>query len=286
MDIFSDPNVLMQWRSSLEQSGKRIAFVPTMGNLHDGHISLFKMAQEHADILMVSLFVNPLQFSINEDLDKYPRTLQADIDKLKAIGADCIFTPAMGLNWLPENKAFETLVHAPPVSKQHDGVSRPQFFTGVCTIVAKLFNVVAPHIAIFGKKDYQQYRVIQAMVRDLNYPIELMAGEIIRDPDGLAMSSRNSYLNEKERRNAPHLRHLMLEAAEVLITEGFQAWETMQTKMTNGLKERNFKIDYLSLCRADSLEIAKPGDTECVLLAAVWVGQQRLIDNIEITVTK
>ena len=255
-----------------------LGFVPTMGALHDGHLHLVEMAKADCDRLIVSIFVNPKQFAPHEDLDKYPRTLAADMEKLEALGVDAVYTPAVDEIY-PEG--FATKISVSQISAPLEGEFRPQFFDGVATVVAKLFFQIMPDRAYFGEKDYQQLQVIKRMVQDLNLPIEIVGVPTVRDPNtGLALSSRNAYLSDEERAIAEQLNIVLLTMAEK-IDDGFdyrdvEAWGTAE------LKIRGFeKVDYCAIRDAQTLEPARNGSkAEKRILAAAWLGKTRLIDNV------
>ena len=217
------------------QANKKIAVVPTMGNLHEGHLALVKTAQQHADIVVVTLFVNPTQFGANEDLDSYPRTFQDDCDKLDALNTSILFAPNID-EMYPLGGDQTTHVHVPNMTQVLCGASRPGHFDGVTTIVSKLFNITRADIAIFGEKDYQQLAVIRRMVNDLNIPIKIIGKPIVREPDGLAMSSRNGYLSEKERRIAPRL-HQLLQTIKQEIIEGNHDLNSLESHAITDLIE-------------------------------------------------
>lgn len=260
------------------QANKKIAVVPTMGNLHEGHLALVKTAQQHADIVVVTLFVNPTQFGANEDLDSYPRTFQDDCDKLDALNTSILFAPNID-EMYPLGGDQTTHVHVPNMTQVLCGASRPGHFDGVTTIVSKLFNITRADIAIFGEKDYQQLAVIRRMVNDLNIPIKIIGKPIVREPDGLAMSSRNGYLSEKERRIAPRL-HQLLQAIKQEIIEGNHDLKSLESQAITDLIEAGFKPDYLQIYQRNELRPATENDKEIIILAAAFLGSTRLIDNI------
>lgn len=264
------------------QSGQRIALVPTMGNLHDGHMSLIAKAAEHADFVVASIFVNPLQFGPNEDLDSYPRTLADDRAKLEAAGCALLFTPTEALMY-PHGMQRHTLVHVPGVSEGLCGGSRPGHFDGVATVVTKLFNMVLPDLAVFGEKDYQQLAVIRKMVDELNLPVEIMGAAIVRHSDGLALSSRNGYLDAAQRKTAPAL-HACLQQSVERIQSGRRDYDALLQQASGELVTAGLRPDYLELREADSLQPAGPDSNRLVILAAAFLGNTRLIDNIEFTV--
>lgn len=272
---------LAQLRSCVAQArsaGKHIAFVPTMGNLHAGHIALITQAVARADFVIASIFVNPLQFGPNEDLDSYPRTLAADQSKLEAAGCNLLFTPS-AQDIYPNGMAQQTIVSVPGVSSGLCGGSRPGHFDGVSTVVCKLFNMVQPDLALFGEKDYQQLAVIRKMVADLNMPIEICGVAIVRDSDGLALSSRNGYLNAQQRADAPALQQCM-QSVKTHIKNGNRDYAALFAQFNSDLQAAGFRLDYVELRDALSLEPADTDSRNMVLLAAAYLGTTRLIDNL------
>ena len=267
-------------RAALAQAGGRVGFVPTMGNLHSGHLALVREARRLADTVVVSIFVNPLQFGANEDLDSYPRTLEADQAALRAEGVDLLFAPPVEVMY-PVPLARQTRVEVPGISDLYCGASRPGHFAGVATVVCKLFNMVQPDLAVFGKKDYQQLRVIRQMVRDLAMPVEIVGLDTVREPDGLAMSSRNQYLDARERAIAPRLYQTLREAAAA-VAAGERDYAGLAARMRERLDRAGFRTDYFEFADARSLQPAAPGTDRLVILAAAWLGRARLIDNIEV----
>jgi pantoate--beta-alanine ligase len=253
-----------------------IAFVPTMGNLHEGHLSLVKLARQHGKTVVVSIFVNPLQFGPNEDFASYPRTFEADCARLEGL-ADCVFAPEVTeLYPVPQ----EIFVEPPPLAAELCGAFRPGHFRGVATVVLKLFNLARPDVAIFGKKDYQQLAVIRAMTAQLNLPLTIIGAETARAPDGLALSSRNGYLSAAERAEAPRLyRHL--ERIGKCLSAGEQDFAAQENSARADLESRGWRVDYFSVRNAATLLPAKLQDREMVILAAAWLGRTRLIDNLE-----
>lgn len=271
---------LRQAIQNARRAGQRIGFVPTMGNLHAGHLSLVQEACLQADFVVASIFVNPLQFSANEDLDKYPRTLQADSELLQNHGCHLLFTPNVE-DMYPQRQTEQTLVSVPGISEGLCGTSRPGHFTGVATVVAKLFNMVQPDLAVFGQKDYQQLAVIRRLVRDLNFPIEIIGAPIVRAADGLALSSRNGYLSVDERQRAPALYQALKRVAHAL-----QRGDTLEAACQPALvllQEQGLRLDYLEIRDALTLQPATPATQHLCILGAVFLGCTRLIDNIEIT---
>lgn len=265
------------------QNGQRIALVPTMGNLHAGHMSLIETARQHADFIVASIFVNPLQFGPNEDLDSYPRTLADDQDKLRAAGCALLFTPTDALMY-PQGMAKHTLVHVPDVSEGLCGGSRPGHFDGVATVVSKLFNMVQPDLAVFGEKDFQQLAVIRKMVSELNMPIEIIGAPIVRDTDGLALSSRNGYLDAAQRKIAPAL-YECLQQSVARIQSGERDYAALLQQAASELATAGMQPDYLELREAAGLKPADANSRELVILAAAFLGSTRLIDNIAFAVT-
>jgi pantoate--beta-alanine ligase len=261
-----------KWRSD----GESVAFVPTMGNLHAGHLQLVRMAKKNADRVVVSIFVNPIQFGAGEDFETYPRTEREDQEKLTGECADLLFQPSVTEIYAPDAK---TAVTVAGISDRYCGASRPGHFAGVATVVSKLFNIVQPDTAFFGLKDFQQFTVIKTMVRDLNIPVEIIGVDTVREPDGLAMSSRNGYLTDDEKRVAPKL-YQSLCAARDAILGGSQSYETVEQQALQFLQQAGFETDYFSVCRGSDLTKAAAEDVDLVLLAAAKLGKTRLIDNI------
>lgn len=260
-----------------KRQGETVAFVPTMGNLHLGHMTLVKEAAQRADHVVVSIFVNPLQFGQNEDLDAYPRTLAADQAALVEAGAELLFTPTPAIIY-PKGMELQTFVEVPKISDELCGASRPGHFRGVATIVCKLFNIVQPDIAVFGNKDFQQLMVIKTMVEDLSLPIEIVGIDTIREPSGLAMSSRNGYLSDEQKQQAATLKQTMDAMAEA-ISQG-QDVEQAVSEAGQQLSQAGFKLDYLSVRNAANLHPIGADDKQLVILAAAYMGSTRLIDNL------
>jgi pantoate--beta-alanine ligase len=263
------------WR----RAGLRIGLVPTMGNLHAGHLALVAGALGHADRVVTSVFVNPLQFGAGEDLDAYPRTLSDDAALLADAGNHCLFAPDEAEVY-PAGRDDLTYVDVPGLSDVLCGASRPGHFRGVATVVTKLFNMVQPDVAVFGEKDYQQLAVIRRMTADLNLPVEIVGHPIVREPDGLAMSSRNGYLTAEERETAPLLYAQLQRLAELVRTGApvhDAEWDTARS-----LSAAGFKPDYVSVRRRPDLAVPGPGDRDLVILAAAQLGRARLIDNLEL----
>ncbi len=254
-----------------------IAFVPTMGNLHDGHIELVRMARQRGSCVVVSIFVNPLQFGPNEDFDKYPRTLDADCAKLQGL-ADVVFAPAVG-DMYPEPQML--YVEPPPIANELCGAFRPGHFRGMATVVLKLFNLVQPQIAIFGKKDYQQLAIIRQMVTQFNLPIEIVGAETSRAADGLALSSRNQYLAADERTEAVHLYRTLVRVANEL-KAGAKDLAKIELEAEQALVSRSWQVDYVSIRSQHGLIEPKEGERQLVVVAAARLGKTRLIDNLEV----
>ncbi|HEY3487276.1 MAG TPA: pantoate--beta-alanine ligase [Gammaproteobacteria bacterium] len=266
---------IRQWR----QNGETIVFVPTMGNLHAGHIELVKRAKTLGQKTVVSIFVNPLQFGPNEDFAAYPRTLEQDREKLRAAGVDLLFTPTAAAVY-PQGLQAATRVEVSALSDILCGAFRPGHFAGVATVVAKLFNLVQPDVAVFGKKDYQQWRLIEIMVRDLAFPVTIIGVETVREADGLAMSSRNQYLQAQERQLAPEL-YRCLSRIRVEIESGNRNFTSLESGAIRSLENMGFKPQYVEIRSAHDL--SRPtADEALVVLAAAFIGKTRLIDNLEI----
>ena len=259
-----------------KQQHKTIAFVPTMGNLHSGHMRLVKTARNKADIVVSSIFVNPTQFGENEDLDAYPRTLEEDKKKLIAEGCDLLFTPS-SKEMYPQPDLVRVITHH--ISTLHCGASRPIHFNGVTTVVSKLFNLVQPDYAVFGLKDFQQFTILKLMVEELMMPIEMIGVDTGRADDGLAHSSRNNYLTAAEREIAPTLYQVLKDTRDAILN-GNQHWSELIKRAKMRLTEAGMTPDYFSICRQHDLEPANVEDPELVILAAAYLGQARLIDNI------
>lgn len=266
------------WRSA----GERIAFVPTMGNLHAGHLKLVEEAKLYSDKVVVSIFVNPTQFGIGEDFEAYPRTEAADKQKLSKIGADVLFLPSVGEMY---SKDALTIISVKSLSTLHCGASRPGHFDGVATVVCKLFNMVKPDTAFFGQKDFQQLVVIRRMVRDLNIPIEIRSTDTVRESSGLAMSSRNGYLSTEELQIAPKLYQALCTARDEVLL-GDKSYQHIEDKAIANLNEAGFVTDYFTVCKPDNLLKANKQDAKLVILAAAKLGRTRLIDNVCFSVAR
>lgn len=273
MQVIHDP---LSLRAGIK-AGERVAFVPTMGNLHEGHLHLVQQARKYADRVVVSIFVNPLQFGPNEDFARYPRTLEADCDRLAEAGADLVFAPAVDTMYPVPQQIF---VEPPPLAEQLCGAFRPGHFRGVATVVAKLFNLVQPQVALFGKKDYQQLAVIRALVQQLNFPIEIVGVDTVRAADGLALSSRNGYLDAQQRAEAPRLYRSLQQICRAL-EQGERDFERLQQQAIDDLQAHGWKVDYVSVREQSGLRVPAAEDSRLVVLGAAWLGATRLIDNLE-----
>lgn len=281
MQIIHHVNELRSMLAEVRRRSGRIAVVPTMGNLHRGHISLVETAVTRADFVVSTIFVNPMQFGAHEDLDKYPRTPDADIEKLTDAGCHCLFAPPVSEIY-PKGLEQHTVVSVPGISERHCGASRPGHFDGVATVVSKLFNIVGPDVAVFGKKDYQQLQVIRKMASDLCFGIEIIGVATERDSQGLALSSRNGYLSDPEKQTALCLSRTLADVAQ-RITDGERNYRVLEQQAVQVFTANGIQPDYFNICQADSLAPATPADHQLVILAAGFVGATRLIDNIEIT---
>ncbi len=270
--------VMRGYRSNSETT----AFVPTLGNLHDGHLSLVRKAKEVADRVVVSIFINPTQFDRAEDLAAYPRTVDNDLKLLLKEGIDLVFLPQTQ-EMYPEGNA--TRVEVDGISDILEGDSRPGHFSGVATIVAKLFNLVQPDVSVFGEKDFQQLMLIRRMVDDLDFGIEIIAAPTAREESGLAMSSRNNYLDEHQRKQiAPGL-FAELSRIKKAILAGDRDYSGLQKNAAEHLNQQGFKTDYIEIRNAHDLSVARQSDTELVILASAWLGKARLIDNLRVSTT-
>jgi pantoate--beta-alanine ligase len=267
---------LAQWR----RQGQRIGFVPTMGNLHEGHLQLVQRARSVADRVVVSIFVNPMQFGPGEDFETYPRTLDEDKARLEQEQADLLFAPPVEVIY-PSGLNSATRVEVPGVGEGLEADSRPGFFIGVATVVARLFNLVQPDVALFGEKDYQQLAVIRAMVTDLCWPIEIEGVPTVREADGLAMSSRNQYLDEEQRSRAPVLYQTLCSVADQVRAQR-RRYRELEAEAMKSLEQAGFSPDYVSIRHAETLQPVAEGERRCVILAAARLGKARLIDNLQV----
>jgi pantothenate synthetase (EC 6.3.2.1) len=276
--------LLRQHIRRLRQEGKRIALVPTMGNLHDGHMKLVDEAKAAADVVVVSIFVNPMQFDRADDLARYPRTLQEDSEKLNKRKVDFVFAPAPA-DIYPQGTDTQTFVDVPGISTMLEGASRPGHFRGVSTIVSKLFNLVQPDVACFGEKDYQQLALIRKMVADMGYDIEIIGVPTVRAKDGLALSSRNGYLTSDQRKIAPGLSKVMKAIGEKLLA-GERDLAEMIAIAGQELNDKGFRADDIQIRDADTLLELTDSSKRAVILMAAWLGQARLIDNKTVELTQ
>lgn len=276
MRVLTTPSEMQAWALHKKREGETIAFVPTMGALHEGHLSLFREGKKRADHLVVSLFVNPVQFGPDEDLNRYPRDVEGDLKKAEQARADIAFMPAAEVLY---PQGFQTSVSVEKLSQPLCGESRPGHFQGVAAVVLKFFNIIQPNVALFGQKDFQQLRVIQQMVQDLNLPVEIKPMPIVREGDGLAMSSRNRYLSPEERQAALSL-SLALTKAQAMVERKVEEVRTILEMVQSTLLEtKKIRIDYAKLCDPVTLGELKSLRRPALLVLACFVGNTRLIDN-------
>ena len=274
---FVDPQKLQKWCAARRQAGAKIALVPTMGYLHEGHLSLIAAAKRKgADEIVVSVFVNPAQFGPNEDYDKYPRDEKADLAKCRAAGATAVFFPTPAIMYLDGHSTFIT---EETLAAGLCGARRPGHFRGVCTVVAKLFNIVHPHLAVFGQKDFQQAAVIRRMVRDLNFDVKIAVAPIVREPSGLARSSRNTYLSDDERSRAVALSASLRQAKADVAAKVTMPWRAYRARIVKALEKAGLVVDYVEAVDAETLVPVKSLSKGVAVLLAVWCGKTRLIDN-------
>jgi pantoate--beta-alanine ligase len=284
MQRVSSVEQLRQSVAAWRAAGDRIALVPTMGNLHDGHMALFRQAYKYAKRLIVSSFVNPMQFGPSEDYERYPRTPDADSEILRRSGCDILFAPDVNEVY-PRGLAFATRVQVPGFSEILDGEFRPGHFEGVASVVMRLFSIVQPNVAIFGEKDYQQLLVIRRMAADLFLPVEIVGSPTVRAPDGLALSSRNIYLSEDERAVAPKLYEELRRVAVAIDTDDESAkdLQALETEARRNLRAFGFKVEYFTIRSANTLLTPSLSESELVILVAARLGRARLIDNTRAT---
>jgi len=275
MLVLKTAEEMQRWALRRRAEGVRLGLVPTMGYLHAGHLSLIAEARKHADDVVVSIFVNPVQFCPGEDFEKYPRDEARDLAKCEAAGAAAVFLPTPATMYAPDASVFITEER---LGKGLCGARRPGHFRGVCTVVAKLFNLALPHVAVFGQKDYQQAAIIRRMARDLNFPVRIVVAPIARESDGLALSSRNVYLSPEERRNALGLSRALAAAAEAVAGGPCQA-DDVRRRMSAVLEAHALKVDYAEIVDAETLEPAAEARRGQVALVAAYCGKTRLIDN-------
>lgn len=280
MLIIETTLILRREIKRLKQEGKRIALVPTMGNLHEGHLKLIEEARIHADVVITSIFVNPLQFDRETDLANYPRTLQEDCELLRDKQVDIIFAPS-AKEMYPHGMENQTTVDVPVLSSVLEGASRPGHFRGVTTVVSKLFNLVQPDVAMFGEKDFQQLQIIKKMVNDLCMDTSIIPVAIVRDKNGLALSSRNRLLSDNEKQQAPALYQTMQEIAEQLASGNHDINQLLQSAK-NTLEQKGFRADECFICDADTLTPLNEESRRAVILMAAWLGNTRLIDNQQV----
>ncbi|MDG2460232.1 MAG: pantoate--beta-alanine ligase [Luminiphilus sp.] len=281
MNVASDIGLLHEFIASLRGRVARIAFVPTMGNLHNGHLALVNQALETADAVIVSIFVNPTQFAAHEDLDTYPRTLEADLTALESAGVDLVFTPTASEIY-PEGGEVHTKIHVPKLGDELCGKDRPGHFDGVCTVIYRLFQIITPDLAIFGEKDLQQLLILEKMVSDLSLPVEIQSGATHRAEDGLALSSRNQYLSQSERAIAPTLWQTLQQCVRAISEPTAEPFQSAQLSACRSLEEAGFTVDYLELRTLSALSQTDSLIEDCALFAAARLGTTRLIDNIQI----
>jgi pantoate--beta-alanine ligase len=277
METVARPSTLRDRLRAWQSGSQRIALVPTMGNLHAGHLALIRHGQTLAERSVVSVFVNPTQFVSGEDFERYPRTLEADTRLLLEAGVDLIFAPEIG-DLYPHGLAGHARVEVPALDHILCGASRPGHFTGVATVVTKLLNLVMPDVAVFGRKDYQQLVLIRRLVADLDLPVSIEAVDTVREADGLALSSRNRYLSTEERAVAPGLYRVLTHTAEVL-RSGNRDYAALEAGAGSDLESLGFRPDYFAVRRASDLMVPGQTDSDLIVLAAAWLGSTRLIDN-------
>lgn len=281
MNTFHTIKGLREALAAERAKGRRIALVPTMGNLHDAHLELVKIARQNADVVVTSIFVNALQFGLNEDWDRYPRTIEEDMRKLVSVNCDYLFHPD-DVEMYPNGLVDQTRVVCPTMTDVLCGASRPGHFEGVTTVVTKLFNIVQPDVAVFGIKDFQQLAVIRRMVEDLCIPVEIVAAPIHREADGLAMSSRNSYITPAERPRVSVL-HDTLQWMVDRIREGELDFSALESEGSKRIEAEGFRVDYLAVCNSRNLEPAALDDRQITVLGAMYTSGARLIDNLSLT---
>lgn len=280
MQSFETAQTLRAELKKVRMAGKTIGLVPTMGNLHQGHLALVEQAKKHCDYVLATIFVNPMQFGIGEDFERYPKTLEQDMHKLSSASCDGLFMPSVA-EMYPNGLEQQTLVSVPKLSLRHCGKSRPGHFDGVCTVVNKLFNLTSPDKAYFGTKDFQQLLVIKKMAVDLCMPIDINAVPIQRDTNGLALSSRNAYLSENEKLTAATLFATLNKAKQAITTAAKPNFADIEALAKEDLSAAGMILDYFNICKAQTLEPALPSDAQIVILAAVFLGKTRLIDNVD-----
>jgi len=281
MDQATSVIELQQYVQHWKDHGQSIAFIPTMGNLHDGHMSLIEKGQSLSDRTICSIFVNPMQFGPNEDWDHYPRSLDSDLAKLAAVGCDLVYLPTAS-ELYPEGLDKISQVQVTDLTDNYEGAHRPGHFTGVATVVLKLFNIVKPDVSVFGKKDFQQYRVISKMVQDFNLDVQIIGQETTREASGLATSSRNQYLDAAQKETAAII-YRTLQQVAAGIDQGERDFRALEQDAIASLDDAGFKTDYFKICSAETLLPATPEDRDLVILVTAAIGQTRLLDNIEVS---
>lgn len=280
MQLLTETQELRNLVAEQRRNNRSIGLVPTMGNLHAGHLKLVTEARAQCDFVISTVFVNPLQFGPGEDLDAYPRTLDADRDLLERQGCDVLFAPSVAEIY-GSDLENQTTIHVPQVSENYCGSSRPGHFDGVATVVCKLFNLTGPDAAFFGLKDYQQFLVIRKLVADLAIPIRIEGVETVRESSGLAMSSRNGYLSSEQKHSAASI-YQNLQTTATALREGERDYKQLEQSAKQNLKEAGLKPDYYAICNAETLQAVQPEDKNLVILAAAFIGPSRLIDNLRL----
>lgn len=276
VEVIRKPSEMEERCEQARRSGRKVVLVPTMGYLHEGHLSLCRIGRKLGDVLVMSIFVNPTQFGVNEDLDRYPRDLTGDLEKASSCGVDCAFVPGVRDMYPPR---YQTFVEVEELARPLCGAKRPTHFRGVATVVTKLFNIIRPHAAVFGEKDYQQLQVIRRLTEDMNLGVEIVAGPTVREPDGVAMSSRNAYLTEVQRGQATCLNRGLRRAAE-LFGQGERAADALLSAVRQIVEaESEARVDYIELRHPETLEELTEAGDQALLALAVFFGDTRLIDN-------
>ena len=281
MQIYRTIAELRQALKHVRNDGLSIGLIPTMGNLHEGHLSLLSLAKDQCDFVLTTIFINPTQFGPNEDLQKYPRSFEDDTTELKSLKCDALFSPNVEEIY-PFGSKLNTLLTVPALKELHCGASRPGHFDGVCTIVTKLFNICQPNKAYFGEKDFQQLTIIKKLVQDLDIPLEIISVPTKRDASGLALSSRNNYLNPEQKDQAAVLYKNLKNTAKAIEHASNLSFSELEQAAIKEITSTGMRPDYFSICHAQSLQPAQTGDKNLVVLAAAYIGNTRLIDNIQI----
>ena len=281
MKVYSEAEQIRKTIYSWKDKNEKIVLVPTMGHLHEGHISLIKLAQSLGQRVIVSIFINPIQFNQESDFDRYPRTIDSDLEKLGELSVDAVYTPSSE-SLYPHGTQSAPKILIPVLAEEFDGLFRPGHFEGVCTVVCKLFNILSPDVAVFGNKDYQQLLIIRRLVSDLNFNINIVAGETKREADGLAMSSRNTHLTPEQRTIASHL---YASLNHINTQFSMDQIHSLEQSARENLDEIGMKVEYLSIRDASNLQAINNNTNEIVVLAAAWLGDTRLIDNVLFSMT-